>query len=554
MALTQEQFSGLRAKGLSTEQIIKFDGGYKPQAEAKPDYNPSDFAMGGLPGLATGRGTTAADKGASAADIPGLVAKAATGYGLGLPQALAERPFAGPMESFSPVNKNLVPNAVESITPKPVTQEGKKLGGEVEKFAGAAGAGAFASEVPKIYGAAKNYITLKMAGSPDAVMQKAEEELIKILQPQTKKLDRASQKGMSAPESITKSIPFVQPSKDYEELAGTLGKAKRSVVKNRNDILRNDNFKISEDYLLPLKDEIESMKRQPQTASIQKDLGEMQGVLDAYDKYNQEKGFNRVQAQAHKTILQRQTEPLLKKMAAGENITRSPAEIKALDKIRFGLKTMVEGDNPDVKGFNENYAALKETSQLAQHQANLAKKATPNFMEKTPIVKNIVQAIRSRAYPEQVALRALNNEPSMNSRTKEIARLFEIANKAKKQTSIPLASGAKAVNQIGQAASAKMIGGPRVLKGLGVSSAEGQGFTRMLDPKAIEAAKAASETALKEKSLADFAKKLLTPEGTTSGGKKPNLKEMGLNPFSDEIKYGKPKTALQAAMLRRGGE
>lgn len=397
-----------------------------------------------------------------------------------------------------------------------------------------------------------NAFKLNRAGGPEGAIRKAEDDLIKILQPQAKKLNNASKKGLRSPEAITKSLPYVKPSKTYDELATNLGKSKRSAIRNRNKILRSENFRVGEDYLLPLQDEVNLLKdprRTPQTPGNIAKAKEMERVLNAYKDFNQGRGFNRVQAQAEKVRLQRETEPLLKRLAAGENIARSPYEIQALDKIRHGLMKVVAGGNPEIERLNDAYAALRETESLARNQANLARKTTPTLLEKIPIIKDILSAVaRGRAYPEQVALRALNMQPSLQKRTKNITNLYELAQRSKPKVTIPKVSEPL---QISQGALPKGITGPKEPKMISASSEAGEGFQRISDPEQVESIRQAFAEKLRKEAIDEFAQTLLKPEGLVSGGKKTSPKSFGLNPFSGEIKYGKPLTALQAAIKRR---
>lgn len=273
-----------------------------------------------------------------------------------------------------------------------------------------------------------NFLTKERQMGPNSeqLMTKAEDEMIKMLQPQTKNLDIASAKDLEAPLSMREPIKYVKQSKNYNELTQNLKTERDKVIAQRNEILQSDNYRIEpDDYLIPLQDEIMSLKRRPQTPDTLKEIEDMENVYNAY----RNKRYNRLQAQSEKEYLQRETEPLLKKASKGEPVQRSSGTLKAQDKVRFGLRKMIEGGDERVSALNQDYAALDEAQALAQHQANLARKAPDqNFLERTPIVKDILQVLmRNRAYPEQVAIRALNTEPSLAKRTKNVAKLYEKA-------------------------------------------------------------------------------------------------------------------------------
>lgn len=434
----------------------------------------------------------------------------------------------------------------------------------------------------------KAYIAYK--GGKQKILSEAQDSLIQILQPQAKKLDIASKKGLESPESITNSIPYVKPSKTYKELAANLGDSKAKIIQQRNEILSQNNYKLGEDYLLPLRDEINLMRdprRTPQTEAVINDADEMEKILNSYRQFNSQSGFNRLQAQSHKELLQRETEPLLKKISIGESTQRSPAEIKALDKVRFGLKKMVEGGDPEIKRLNDAWAALKETETLASHQANLVRKSNPTLLERTPIVKDVLKIVAGRANPEQVALRALNVQPSLNKKTKEIAKLYELANfKERPVGKLPSAISRQAPKSIADASiRAKQLTGPTPSKRLDVTQQAGEGFERInpeeavrrLDkqtrpmreaisnqPKALPAPENFERVSREEavNRIKDFAFKYFKPEEKSkiisigdaflkSGDtRKISPKKMGIDPYTGEYKAGKPKTALQAALER----
>jgi hypothetical protein len=58
MALTREQFQELRNKGLSVDQIVKFESGEKPTQTTQPAQPSEDIALGLLIGAAKGAGST----------------------------------------------------------------------------------------------------------------------------------------------------------------------------------------------------------------------------------------------------------------------------------------------------------------------------------------------------------------------------------------------------------------------------------------------------------------------------------------------------------------
>jgi len=71
MALTREQFQELRNKGLSVDQIVKFESGEKPTQTTQPVQPSEDIALGLLIGAAKGAGSTLESGLRSAGQIAG---------------------------------------------------------------------------------------------------------------------------------------------------------------------------------------------------------------------------------------------------------------------------------------------------------------------------------------------------------------------------------------------------------------------------------------------------------------------------------------------------
>jgi hypothetical protein len=74
-----------------------------------------------------GRGMEAVQRGIQMGDVPSIAGKMVNAAGAGLPEFLANRPFTGPMQTFSPS---------ADVMPKSVTPEGERLGNEMAIAAG----------------------------------------------------------------------------------------------------------------------------------------------------------------------------------------------------------------------------------------------------------------------------------------------------------------------------------------------------------------------------------------------------------------------------------
>lgn len=458
-----------------------------------PNYNPKDLGFAGLPGLGFGRGSTAVKNGAKSEDVPGVMADAASGFYGDSPERIAERPIhvsvSGLFGIASDAEKKKLP------FPRPVTDEGKKLGEEVKKFGEVAGTLNLLSDIPGLYKDARGFVDYVSKKKPGDFYKKAEDLLVQILKPRVSELNNASARGYESPEALKRTLPYVKPSKDYEQLAGTLRGAKNKTAKARNEIIRKDNFDLDNSFLEPLKGHIVELSKRPQTEDVKAELDTAMGVYNDYKEWAG-KGKSRAQAQIEKTKLQKETEPLLKKVSKGEAIDRNPDIVKSKDRVRSGLKDAVHGGDAEAIRLDQDYGALKQTSAMANNQMNLARKAPePGLVEKTinkvPIVKQVFQAItRNKPYSVQMAVDALNAEPSLMSQTKKIADLYERAKslEGRQRVNIPKytpriefdTQAEDEVQKIIESAYApKRLTGPNQPKQITASDKYGGGFERV---------------------------------------------------------------------------
>lgn len=423
---TARPISGNNAKSgfdISTARPIR-DNNIPSEVLNKDSGVPEEYGIFGP----MARGVQAVSKGASLKDVPGVVAQAASGFFGDTPERIANRPKAFSRAGLFGVVPGVPEENYKMPYPRPITAEGKKLGNELEGISGAAALSSLATDAPHIIKNARTFIDYIRKVDPNELYGKAEDVLIQILKPKIGEMNSASAKGLDAPESLKNSLPFIKPSKDYKELAKGLREAKIKSAKSRNSILKSNNFQLDDDFLSPLKAHIKDLSRRPQTEDVRAELEKAVGVYEDYKKWS-EGGVSRVKGQIEKTRLQRETEPLLKKVAKGEVIDRSPDIVKAKDRVRSGLMRSVEGGNEEIKRLNQAYKSLNETSRMAFNQANLAKKAPkPNFLERTPIIKQAFQSLaRNKPYSIQMATEALNQEPSLMNQTKKIVSLYERA-------------------------------------------------------------------------------------------------------------------------------
>lgn len=406
-------------------------------------------------------------------------------------------------------------------------------------------------------------IRFNRVGGKTGALKKASESLIKVLQPSTRTLDVASGKGFSTPEDIQQTLPFVRKVKDYEDLAGQLRQSKIRSAKVRNERIRGENFKVGEEFLTPLRDEIAFLERQPQTESTIRDITKLRELESVYSqKYGS--GISRTKAQAVKERLQKETEPLLKKVSAGLSTELSPTEIKGLDKIRSGLMKAVEGGDPKVSRLNNIFKALKSSEALAVHQSNLAKKAPdPTLLERIPVVKDIINLLMRR--PDRVALElyidALRSQRSLPKTTKEIARLYELSKfgDVPPQANIKFGGQSKELPFFG--GQTKRLTSPPQAKMIeGRGGLEGEGF-KTLSPSEASIAKQSYEQMLEEKASNLLFGNIKNPSATISqptgifGGSKTaqpfkELQKFFISQKGKRTKAGRAQDALTIALRK----
>lgn len=420
-------------------------------------------------------------------DAPHLIAKAVSGSLWSLPERIAKRPMQFSVGGFPSISLDPYSKEEESQLPfpDPKSKAGGRLGAAVEALSGLIPFNTIVNS-PKYLQMGKD-IALKRVGGADKALEKAQDEMIRLLQPPIKEMDVASDFMRYAPQSIEEAVKYVKPSKNYKELAKNLRNTQRQAVQIRNAKIRGDNFDIqSDEYLEPLKRMILSEFKKPEASP-----DDIRDMLKIYDRFKSMKpSMSRMAAQTSKTRLQRETEAILKKSQQGQPTNRSSAEMRALHSIRQGLKKSVEGGDSEIAELNKAWSGLRGATKLANRQFNLARKApNPSLYDKIVGSSFLSRFGGPKAYPMQIAREAIKREPSLYSKTRKISDLYDLYRYGTRVKAAPVnvESGLRQLSS--DAIIPKLLTSPKSVKRLGVSGSYGPGFTRAVSPEEIEMAR-----------------------------------------------------------------
>lgn len=308
-------------------------------------------------------------------------------------------------------------NLLMAILPKLPLGAGKTLGGVVA-----------GSKPGQAIGRMANAPIQLPKATPEQLIGKAEKLTTEILNPTKQALSRNIIRGQKTP-AVEQAAKVITKSKTYRELGNNLDDVVKTSFGERNAILSKNNFKVTPDYMKPLQEMInaEQISGQVTPAEIQ----QMQGVLNRELKFFNQKGLTRIEAQARKEYFQDLTQRLLKQKTSGGTLVTQPARLKAMDALRSGLKTAVEGNDPEVAQINSTYEGLKEARRLVADQQALADKAiTPGFTEKLlqklPIIKSF---FNPKDIPGQITKAVAGRQGTLAKKTVTIQELMRKANK-----------------------------------------------------------------------------------------------------------------------------
>lgn len=324
----------------------------------------------------------------------------------------------------------------------PITRIATGTGGLLQKFmsAGAAGAayapkddpnnvikrlgqGAVSSMIPLAGGGINSLHTIMNPTTEDLV-NRAQKLTTEILQPNKGEMVDAITQGKVLP-AVEQAAKVIQKSENYGDLTQNINSSIDDIFTKRNDILKGNNFKVNSDYMSPLENLINDTKQRGQ--ATESEIQQMQDVLSREQAFFAKSGdgFDRLGAQDRKEYLQDQTQRLLTKLQTGESIDTQPARTLAMNALRSGLKTSVEGNDPQIASLNSTYGGLLRAKELVAGQNALAsKEITPHPLP------DMIQKVTGLFFkPHETALDIASE--NLNSLARKTSKIESLMNKAR---------------------------------------------------------------------------------------------------------------------------
>jgi len=181
-----------------------------------------------------------------------------------------------------------------------------------------------------------------------------------------------------------------------------------------DDIIAKNDFDIDRKILANLESKVADIQKNP--AIKESAVKAYTDVLDRYSNFfNENNVIKRSEAQVMKKELNKVTEVLQKKKTAGTLNVAEKAEMQALDEIRAGLKTAIEGGDDIIRELNSKYAGIQEAvTALAKRSDNAKKVVDPTFLQKVaaPVVE-LVSGATGAGSAAFVGRQALKMEKSL---------------------------------------------------------------------------------------------------------------------------------------------
>lgn len=254
---------------------------------------------------------------------------------------------------------------------------------------------------------------------------KARNILTEILQPKTSDVALGVERE-SVPKSILEGIKEVKPSKTYSGLVEQFKSGAQEAINKRNLKFAERNFSVGQGYIKPAVDLYAKISKTGQATSSE--LNQMADVLHKeYQFLFSKKGqqLSRIEAQERKELLQELTENLLEKRSAGETTITEPARKQMLDSIRHGLMKAVEGNDPEIRTLNKQYAGLSEAKSLAAEQEALALKGGPHSFIKD-LLAHVIRPSKLGT-GAAIAREAFRREASLGRQSGKASKLYKKA-------------------------------------------------------------------------------------------------------------------------------
>lgn len=342
-------------QGKKTVKLSEINQIESPQS-SNSNY-PAAASMGGLPGLMLQRGSDLS-KGVTPQDIPYIAAKPVSQAFAGIPEFLAKRPIAGPVEGF---------NTRNSIFPEPATEAGRKAGDEL---------GLYASFLPAIEGLQ----SIVAPAAKTAAKGTANRLMNSVLKPTIKDLQRNPQLGYEAAKAgLTGTRKQISEkagnliTQSEEKLQAILDKSKGNVPLQRIaeslDELKLDFQKVGDDASIKAIEDVQNgLKSTLAKQSVTKEATDALGVT--YKTVGEElipeipvQKANELKRAIYRTLKDSQ-------YGSSEVPAKTMAKKAAAGKLKRGIENAIP-DQP-IAGINKQMGLAGKVGSLAERAGNLA--------------------------------------------------------------------------------------------------------------------------------------------------------------------------------------
>jgi len=247
---------------------------------------------------------------------------------------------------------------------------------------------------------------------------KAQKFMTEILQPPSRQLSTAIEKGYTLP-AVREGLKAIKGAKNFDEFMNNFKTSRQHTWNTLSEKLQpvaKEPLRLS--YLDDLKAEIVKLKKSAHTAPKAE---AMQKVFDNEMKdWNKSKGYDLDKAQANKMALHEELAPEYLRESKGALTAFEEAAVRAKELIRDGLAKEIERiGGKEVGQLNKVYGGLAETIPMLADQAAKFKKAvTPGIIQK---IANKIPLLSGRI--TQFIPRAATLEKLLPGRIRAITRL-----------------------------------------------------------------------------------------------------------------------------------
>lgn len=388
---------------------------------------------------------------------------------------------------------------------------------------------------------------LRELGGLEGAKAKAEDLTIKILNPSKADLAPFEEKMMTHP-GVREAARTIPEAENYRDILKKIRERSIKAAKGRDAEIMKNNFEMGPSYI----DEVEmKLQKQYNTGKLTKSEYEqaIKAVDDERDFFTKQKNFDRMEAQRRKTLLDKRAEKIYKQAQKGVYNPEQTGEYpKTVAALAGELRGRVSGGNEYIERMNEVYGNLLKPRKWAAGQSVLAKKAdkTASNLDVPGVISSVLSGQWKNlpnAFGRGAARAALSAEEGLASKTQELARIRKLYERfGPKETfgrgiDEPIDAAFSvfdAPKGIAQSATKLLPAptAPRTPITTAIPTPEFGGPKQLRAPYYIEQSP------------------ILFGEAGVSGNKVSMLKKMGINPFTGEMKYGKPSTTLQKALER----